>query len=110
MRFRGGGVGHASTREATNFFKQDRDSKDSKRVLEDDNKDYNQSQYEATVPTNRTRAERDDEEEDYGYNRGQFSDTDEDEGELGCPDDEFGPEDDGEEVYEFMDNLRYGEM
>jgi hypothetical protein len=29
---------------------------------------------------------------------------------LGCPDDEFGPEDDGEEVYEFMDNLRYGEM
>ena len=44
-------------------------------------------------PPNRSRSVRNDEEEDYGYNRGQFSDTN----------DEFGPEDD-----EF--NLRYGEM
>jgi hypothetical protein len=28
MRFRGGGVGHKSTRDATNFFKQDRDRLD----------------------------------------------------------------------------------
>jgi len=28
MRFRGGGVGHKSTREATNLFKMDRDRLD----------------------------------------------------------------------------------
>jgi hypothetical protein len=108
-RFRGGGVGHASTRKATDFFKQDRDSRDTKRVLDEDNEDYGQTQCEATVP-NWTRAERDDEEEDYGYNRGQFSDMDEEEEEEECSDDEFGPEDDGGEVNELIDNLGYGEM
>ena len=57
----------ASTRKATDFFKQDCDSRDTKRVLDEDNEDYGQTQCEATVP-NQTRAERDDKEEDYGYN------------------------------------------
>ena len=61
----GGGIGHASTREATDFFKQDCDSHDAKRALEEDDEDYNQMQYE---PPNRSRSVRDDEEEDYGYN------------------------------------------
>lgn len=61
---------------------------------------------------NRSRADRDDEEEDYGYNREQLSDTDEEveEVEEAYSDDEFGPEDDGGEVVEFMDNLGYGEL
>lgn len=112
MRFRGGGVGHASTREATDFFKQDRDSRDRKRVLqvEDDN-DKDMMQDEPTVP-NQSRAERDNEEEDYGYNRGQFSDVDEEEEEEeeeeeASSEDDFGSEDDG---IEFMDSLGYGEM
>jgi len=110
MRFRGGGVGHASTREATDFFKKDRDSRDAKKVLDDD-QDYDQTQYEPKLP-NPSRADRDDEEEDYGYNRGDFSDVneEEEEEEEECSDDEFGPEDDGGEVNEFMDNLGYGEM
>lgn len=110
-RFRGGGVGHNSTREATDFFKQDRDSRDAIRVFEEDIEDYDQTQYESTVP-NRSRADRDDEEEDYGYNRGQFSDTDEEEAEEVvevCSDDDFGPEDDGGMVDEFVDNLGYGD-
>jgi hypothetical protein len=124
MRFRGGGVGHASTREASDFFKQDRDSRDTKRVIqvEDDDEDYHddQTQHEPTVAVpNRSRAERDDEEEDYGYNRGQFSDVDDvddeeeaEEEDSNCSEDEFGPEDDGGEVDEFMDDseLGYGEM
>jgi hypothetical protein len=109
MRFRGGGVGHASTREATDFFKQDRDSRDTKKVREEDDEDYDQTQYEPTVP-NHSRADRDDEEEDYGYNRGQFSDADEEEeAEEEWVDDEFGPEDDRGEIDEFVDH-GYGEM
>ena len=92
---------------------QDCDSRNTKRVLDEDNEDYGQTQCEATVP-NQTRAERDDEEEDYGYNRGQFSDMDEEEEEEEeeCSDDEFGPEDDGGEVNELqiIDNLGYGKM
>ena len=119
-RFRGGGVGHASTREATDFkfFKQDRDSRDAKRVLEEDDEDYRdgeQTQYESALPT-RSRADRDEEEEDYGYNRGEFSDMDDEleeekaEEDRDYLDDEFGPEDDGGEVDEFMDSFGYGEM
>jgi hypothetical protein len=108
MRFRGGGVGHASTREATDFFKQDRDIRDAKRVLEEDPEDYDQTQYEPTV-CNRSRADREDEEEDYGYNRGQFSDTDEEEeAEEEWVDDELGSEEDRGEFDEFI--LGYGEM
>jgi hypothetical protein len=106
MRFRGGGVGHASTREGTDFFKQDRDSRDAKR----DNGEDDQTQYEQTMPV-QSRADRDDEEEDYGYNRGQFSDTDEEqEAEDEFLDDESGTDDDEGEVIEFMDNIGYGEM
>jgi hypothetical protein len=113
MRFRGGGIGHASAREATDFFKQDRDSRDAKRVVEED-EDDNEAQYEPTVP-NWSRADRDDEEEDYGYNRGEFSDANEEgeeaqEAEEEYSDNEFGPEDDGGEVDEFMDNFGYAEM
>jgi len=115
MRFRGGGVGHASTREATDFFKQDRDSRDAKRAsIEDrDDEDYDQTQFEPTVP-NRSRADREDEEEDYGYNRGQFSDMDEKEDEEAeeSSGDEFRAEDNGgeDELLDSEWDLGYGEM
>ena len=113
MCFWGGGVGHASTREASDFFKQDRDSHDAKRVFEDV-EDDGQTQNEATVPNQYCHADRDNEEEDYGYNRGQFSDMedmeDEDEDEDECRENEFGPDNNGGEVDEFMDNFGYGEM
>jgi hypothetical protein len=115
MRFRGGGVGHASTREASDFFKQDRDSRDVKRVLlvDEDDEDY-EMQHEPTLAVpNRSRAERDDEEEDYGYNRGQFSDVDDeeaDEEDSSCSEDEFGAEDDGGEVDELMVLEGYSEL
>lgn len=105
-RFRGGGVGHASTRAATDFFKQDRDSRDAKRVRDEGDDNYDQTQYhddEPRVPTNQSRADRDEEEEDYGYNRREISDMDDEEEEEERSDDEFGGEVDA-------DNFGYGEM
>ena len=112
MRFRGGGVGHASTREATEFFKQDRDSRDAKRGFDEDNEDYDQTQQGQKMP-NQSREDRHDEEEDYGYNRGQFSDRDEEEWEteeFSESDDEFEPDNDGGDAKLSMDNFGYGEM
>ena len=112
MRFRGGGVGHASTREATEFFKQDRDSRDAKRGFDEDNEDYDQTQQDQKMP-NQSREDRHDEEEDYGYNRGQFSDRDEEEWEteeFSESDDEFEPDNDGGDAKLSMDNFGYGEM
>jgi hypothetical protein len=56
MRFRGGGVGHKSTREATDFFKKDRDHLDTQ-----DKADENQVGYVSEEEN------AEDEEEDYGY-------------------------------------------
>lgn len=61
MRFRGGGVGHKSTREATDFFKKDRDRLD-KQLISDavqEIHDVDISEEEVADP--------EDEEEDYGY-------------------------------------------
>ena len=62
MRFRGGGVGHKSTREATDFFKNDRDRLDTQTVTateaEDDN---NMEGYASGTEI------MEDEEDDYGY-------------------------------------------
>ena len=113
MHFCGGGVGHASTWEAMDFFKQDRNSHDAKRLVKEDDEDYDQTQQEPIVLI-QSRADCDDEEEDYSYNCGQFSDTDEEEEEVDeddeCSDDRFGLEDDGGEVNEVMDDLGYGKM
>jgi hypothetical protein len=113
MRFRGGGVGHASTREATDFFKKDRDSRDVKKVVVEDDGDYYQTQHESTARIQSpSTTDRDDEEEDYGYNRGQFSDTDEEEKEEDdeYPDDKSESDDNGGDVDEVMDDFGYGEM
>jgi hypothetical protein len=75
MRFRGGGVGHKSTREATHFFKKDRDRLDTQ-----DKADENQVGYVSEEEN------AEDEEEDYGYI--QDSDTESgDDSDVGLSDD-----------------------
>jgi hypothetical protein len=108
MRFRGGGVGHKSTREATNFFKKDRDKLDLQKsagvvdgdiVVEAEERDRNENPDEF------------DEEGDYGYIR-EDSDTegDEPEDEDEWEDEEFGPEDEGG-IFELnLGDLGYGEL
>ena len=59
MRFRGGGVGHTSTRAATNVFKADRD------ILDMKSHQDHQEQLESALPVTETYGveEQDDEEE-----------------------------------------------
>jgi hypothetical protein len=62
MRFRGGGVGHKSTREATDFFRSDRDRLDKETVtaaqIDEDDDDAGYCSGTENL---------EDEEEDYGY-------------------------------------------
>jgi hypothetical protein len=115
MRFRGGGVGHKSSREASNFFKKDRDRLD---VMEphEQNDDLNeQEDSEMDLEECHSVNEVDeDEEEDFGYMR-EESDNSEDEvgadGELGEDgDDNFGPEDDGGIDPDMMGELGFSNL
>ena len=72
MRFRGGGVGHRSTREATDHFKTDRDKLDILQTEGVVGKGLEERVENLDIPTV-------DEEGDYGYTR-EESDTNEDEG------------------------------
>jgi hypothetical protein len=117
MRFRGGGVGHKSTREATNFFKKDRDCLDVEVMLDiddvaieldgDDEPENDEIVDEDTVNQQ--------EEDDYGYTK-EYSDKDGDGDGEGAQDEEvdtdedLGPEDDGGAVDPFMDELGYADM
>jgi hypothetical protein len=107
MRFRGGGVGHKPTREATNFFKKDRDKLDlQKSAVGVDNGNVDEAEERA----GNDNPEEFDEEGDYGYIRDDDSDTelegDELEEEDEWEDEEFGPED---EVFELGD-VGYAEL
>jgi hypothetical protein len=72
MRFRGGGIGHRSTREATDHFKTDRDKLDILQTEGVVGKGLEERVENLDIPTV-------DEEGDYGYSR-EESDTNEDEG------------------------------
>jgi len=107
MRFRGGGVGHKSTREATDFFKKDRDRLDKIDDEEDTEEIEDKDEPEDSGPD-------DDIEDDYGY---AVVDSDSEESDEGRPDgveiddDEFfGPEDDGGGVDPDMDKLGYADL
>ena len=80
MRFRGGGVGHKSTREATDSFRSDRDRLDTQLVTATQVEEDNEEGYASGVDNI------EDEEEDYGYNQ-DATDGDEPEDENG--DDDF---------------------
>ncbi|KAF8896765.1 GMC oxidoreductase-domain-containing protein [Gymnopilus junonius] len=96
MRFRGGGVGHKSTRAATDFFKQDRDKLDVKKPSEVEEEEEDDGMDEEDLSDV---GEIDEEEWDFGIRGDQSSETDdseEDEEHLEEPDEqEFGPEGDG---------------
>jgi hypothetical protein len=64
MRFRGGGVGHKSTREATDFFKNDRDRLDKQTATATQVAEVDDEEGYASGAENI-----EDEEEDYGYER-----------------------------------------
>ena len=112
MRFRGGGVGHKSTRAATDFFKSDRDRLD---VQQKSSTDEEEEVNEETVMVEaglEGYAAQSDEEEDYGYRLGEDSDDEnsqEDDGEE-LDDEDFGPEDDGGAGDPDMEALGYAEL
>jgi hypothetical protein len=124
MRFRGGGVGHKSTREATNLFKMDRDQLDICATLDSDSDDCDMAIEidDDDEPENNEVVDEDtvdqQEEDDYGYMK-EDSDSDLDDterAEVGCDneegdtDEDLGPEDDGGAVDPFMDELGYADM
>ena len=121
MRFRGGGVGHKSTREATNLFKMDCDRLDIGATLDSDDCDMAiEFDDDSDEPENNEIVNEDtvdqEEEDDYGYMK-EDSDSDDTEiaevdydDEEGDTDEDLGPEDDGGAVDPFMDELGYADL
>jgi hypothetical protein len=105
MRFRGGGLGHKSTREATDFFKKDRDRLDvpkSEDVADVDSDDEAvEGEAGLGVAEDEDSGNDEDAEDDYGYRKCESSESEAevDETALADPEDgdsdDFGPEDDG---------------
>src|SRR5258705_10159533 len=92
MRFRGGSVGHKSTREASNFFRNDWDQLDVPGAeTQPDEQEDAEMEGDSEEPIDEVD---EDEEEDFGYVR---EESDVSEGELAANDEDvdFGPEDDG---------------
>ena len=120
MRFRGGGVGHKSTRRATDFFKTDRDPLD-EQVSESDSDD-NDSGSERAIEEEDEELIGDDSEEElaYGYVRDSESESgsesdlpDSDDHADGIDEeleDQFGPEDDGGAIDPDMDAFGYADL
>lgn len=112
MRFRGGGVGHKSTREATDSFKKDRDPLD-KQVTD---AGFEWDEVGDDEPISDMAVEEDDEligdseEEDYGYVREDSEDESDRDTEDGDEQVDFGPEDDGGTIDPDMDALGYAEL
>lgn len=111
MRFRGGGVGHKSTRQATNFFRKDRHTLDVQNLLDstsdivEEMNDFEESEKMESS----TDSDVADEENDYGYQLGEDQSDSEDDSELG--DGDLGPEDDGRRAVDSdMEELRYAEL
>ena len=120
IRFRGGGVGHKSTRDATNFFKKDRDRLDTPVMTgshDDDDDNDDEMMAEEDLGELQPDELKEDEEDDFGYAMSQSDEDEVDEGEaISYSDDDsdgdvyFGPEDDGGAVYPDMDELGYGDL
>jgi hypothetical protein len=112
MRFRGGGVGHKSTREATDFFRKDRDRLDTAQSNIPENGEDSSKQEELEMEDDLD----EDEEEDFGYVRDESEESEvenEPEGDLAAEDedDDFGPEDDGGVIDpDMMGELGYGSL
>ena len=114
MRFRGGGVGHKSTREATDCFKKDRDRLDvpkSEDVADDS--DHEAGEGEAGVVEDEDSGNDEDAEDDYGYTKDESSESEAEVYETAEAEDDdsddFGPEDDGGGLDPDVE-LGYGEL
>ena len=103
MRFRGGGVGHKSTKEATDFFKNDRDILDLPNAMAEDEEPICEQQGAQSHPEAEEVDEN--EEEDYGYS---LPDSDESEDETEDVDVE--QVSDGEVLDSDMEELGYSEL
>ncbi|KAF8156743.1 hypothetical protein B0H34DRAFT_798127 [Crassisporium funariophilum] len=107
MRFRGGGVGHASTREATDYFKSDRDIPDQEKTSVETEDDENQSDMEVEELQDLQDVQEDaNEEGDYGYTRESGDDEDSD---CEAGDESDGSKEDGGAVDSDMDALSYAD-
>jgi hypothetical protein len=119
MRFRGGGVGHKATREATDSFRKDRDPLDARvtgarheadELDDDDSKSIRDMVVEETEGVENVDG---DQEEDYGYEREDSEDepdTDDEAEPLIDEHVDFGPEDDGGAVDPDMDAFGYADL
>ena len=111
MRFRGGGVGHKSTREATDFFKRDRDPLDVPRQANIDDEENTEEWEEIEDYADEDPDSDKDVEDDYGYTVEESDEGEPDRVEVGDDDDEyFGPEDDGGAVDPDMEELGYADL
>ena len=118
MRFRGGGVGHKSTREATDFFKKDRDPLDEWVPGNEPDSDDNDSDLDGEPNTEENdELVWEDEDDDYGYVREDDSESESDSDLDGNHVDEleelegyFGPEDDGGAIDPDMDAFGYADL
>jgi len=125
MRFRGGGVGHKSTRDATNFFKKDRDQLDTRSVTIGDGggeviaeeAELWLDEPQAEDANTEEEEEEEEEEEDFGYTMSQSDDEVDEVDEVEAVGDGdsdgdiyFGPEDDGGAVDPDMDELGYADL
>jgi hypothetical protein len=122
MRFRGGGVGHKSTREATDFFKKDRDPMDARAPTSGDTSTRDDIGIDEELGAEDLEERHDeaedseideDIEDDYGYMR-EESDAENSDGaavgDLDAASDDFGPEDDGWGVDPDMEELGYADF
>ena len=115
MCFQGGGVGHKSTREATDFFKKDRDRLDMAQTqpnVPEHDGDLEQEDSDMVSEEELHHDVNENEEDDFGYVN-EESDKSEPEGELAAEDedDEFGPEDDGGVIDpDMMSELGYSNL
>jgi hypothetical protein len=114
MRFRGGGVGHKSTRQATDFFKKDRHTLDGQKTKSDTFEEMNDG-VELENEKMEGLAESDG-ADDYGYELGENQSesedekSSEDESDSEMRDGDLGPEDDGCAVDSDMEELGYAEL
>ncbi len=111
MRFRGGGVNHKPTREATDFFKKDRDKLDSgTMILTSEDMDIDSDDIVDEVDEEGDSGFDEDKEDKFGYTREDLDSADETDEVTdvdGADSDDFGPEDDSRELDPDMEDLGY---
>ena len=113
MRFRGGGVRHKSTRDATNFFTKDRDQLDTRPVTTGDEDEVMAEEVELQLDEPEDANTKENEEDDFGYKMSQSDEDEVDEEATGSNSDcdvYFAPEDDGGAVDPDMDELGYADL